>query len=85
VPVAPVLELDEVFAQPQVAAREMLITLDHPTIGALRMVGFPIKLSRTPASVRYPPPLHGQHSAEVLAEVGLTPADLLPSEPEAVD
>jgi crotonobetainyl-CoA:carnitine CoA-transferase CaiB-like acyl-CoA transferase len=85
VPVAPVLELDAVFEQPQVVAREMLITLDHPTIGELRMVGFPIKLSRTPASIRYPPPLHGQHSAEVLAEVGLTPADLAASKVEAID
>jgi crotonobetainyl-CoA:carnitine CoA-transferase CaiB-like acyl-CoA transferase len=85
VPVGPVLELDEVFAQPQVAAREMLITLEHPTIGPLRMVGFPIKLSRTPASVRYPPPLHGEHGAEVLAEVGLTPDDLIPGAAEAGD
>jgi crotonobetainyl-CoA:carnitine CoA-transferase CaiB-like acyl-CoA transferase len=74
-----------VLAQPQVAAREMLLTLEHPTIGELRMVGFPIKLSRTPASVRYPPPLHGQHSAEVLAEVGLTPADLHASNHERCD
>jgi crotonobetainyl-CoA:carnitine CoA-transferase CaiB-like acyl-CoA transferase len=80
VPVAPVLEMDQVFDQPQVAARDMLIEFDHPTIGRMRQVGFPIKLGSTPAGLRYPPPLHGQHTAEVLAEVGLTPADLEPAE-----
>lgn len=80
VPVAPVLELDEVFEHPQVAARNMLLEFDHPTIGSMLQVGFPFKLDRTPAQLRYPPPLHGQHTAEVLAEVGLTPADLVPGE-----
>lgn len=80
VPMAPVLEIDQVFEHPQVAARDMLLEIDHPTIGSMLQVGFPIKLERTPASLRYPPPLHGQHTAEVLAEVGLTPADLEPAE-----
>jgi crotonobetainyl-CoA:carnitine CoA-transferase CaiB-like acyl-CoA transferase len=80
VPVAPVLELDEVFEQPQVAARDMLLEFDHPTIGRMRQVGFPFKFGLTPATLRYPPPLHGQHTAEVLGEVGLTPADLHPRE-----
>jgi len=74
VPVAPVLELDEVFEQPQVAARDMLIEFEHPTVGPMRQVGFPYKLDRTPAGLRYAPPLLGQHTAEVLAEVGLEPA-----------
>jgi len=76
VPMAPILELDEVFAQPQVAAREMLLEFDHPTVGRMRQVGFPIKLERTPATLRYPPPLLGQHSEEVLREVGMTEADV---------
>ncbi len=70
VPMAPILELDEVFAQPQVAARDMLIEFDHPTVGRMRQVGFPIKLERTPATLRYPPPLLGQHTEEVLREAG---------------
>ncbi len=88
VPVAPVLELDEVFEHPQVAARDMLIEFDHPTVGRMRQVGFPFKLDRTPAELRYPPPLLGQHTAEVLAEVGLTRSvlgDPAPAEPAARD
>ncbi len=69
VPAAPVLELDEVFEHPQVAARDMLIDFEHPTVGRMRQVGFPFKLDRTPAALRYPPPLLGQHTEEVLAEL----------------
>jgi crotonobetainyl-CoA:carnitine CoA-transferase CaiB-like acyl-CoA transferase len=76
VPVAPVLELDEVFEQPQVEAREMLIEFEHPTVGPMRQVGFPFKFDRTPAGLRYPPPLLGQHTEEVLAELGLTAPEL---------
>ena len=76
VPAAPVLELDEVFEHPQVAARDMLIEFDHPTVGRMRQVGFPFKLDRTPARLRYPPPLFGQHTAEVLAEIGVTPEEM---------
>ena len=76
VPMAPILELDEVFAQPQVAARDMLIEFDHPTVGRMRQVGFPIKFERTPATLRYPPPLLGQHTEEVLREIGMTEADM---------
>ncbi len=81
VPVAPVLELDEVFEQPQVAARDMVIEFDHPTVGRMRQVGFPYKLERTPAQLRYPPPLFGQHTDEVLAEIGVAPDELEPAAP----
>src|SRR5262245_62088606 len=70
VPVGPVRNLEEVFADPAVAAREMVVAVDHPTIGALRVPGIPYKLSGTPGSIRRPPPLLGEHTAEVLAELG---------------
>jgi len=66
VPLGPVQTIDRALAQPQVAARDMLVELSHPTIGTLRQVGLPIKLDRTPATIRRPPPLLGQHNHEVL-------------------
>jgi crotonobetainyl-CoA:carnitine CoA-transferase CaiB-like acyl-CoA transferase len=44
----------------------MLVEVEHPTAGPVRMAGIPVKLSATPASIRLPPPLLGQHSEEVL-------------------
>ena len=70
VPVAPINDLADVFADPQVAARRMVETVEHPVAGALRMTGIPFKLGLTPGSIRRPPPLLGEHSAEVLAELG---------------
>jgi len=67
VPCAPVQTIDQVFSAPQVRHREMLVTVDHPTAGAVPMAGIPVKFSATPASVRLPPPLLGQHTEEVLA------------------
>jgi formyl-CoA transferase len=67
VPCAPVQTIDQVFSAPQVIQRNMLIEVGHPTAGAVRMAGMPVKFSTTPASVRLPPPLLGQHTEEVLA------------------
>jgi len=66
----PILHLDEVFQDPQVLHQEMLIEMDHPTIGRIKNLGFPAKLSRTPGAVRLPPPLLGQHTEEILKEQG---------------
>lgn len=77
VPSGPVNSLDRVFADPQVQARHMVIDLPHPTIGALRMVGSPIRLGTNDGAGARPPPLLGQHTAEVLQEVlGLSAADI---------
>jgi crotonobetainyl-CoA:carnitine CoA-transferase CaiB-like acyl-CoA transferase len=66
VPCGSVRTLEEVFADPQIAAREMAPQLEHMTIGALKMLGVPVKLSETAGAVRTPPPLLGQHTDEVL-------------------
>ncbi len=67
VPCAPVQTIDQVFDAPQVQYRQMLVQVDHPTAGELRMAGIPVKFSRTPASIRLPPPLLGQHTEEILS------------------
>lgn len=66
VPCAPVQTIDQVFQAPQVLHRGMLMEIDHPTAGKVRMAGIPVKFSGTPASVRQPPPLLGEHNEEVL-------------------
>jgi len=72
VPAGPVLGLADVFADPQVLAREMLVELPHAERGVFRTTGLPVKLSETPGAIRRAPPLHGEHTAEVLAEAGYT-------------
>ena len=67
VPCAPIQTIDQVFAAPQVRHRDMLIEVEHPMAGTIRMAGIPVKFSATPASVRLPPPLLGQHTDEVLS------------------
>jgi formyl-CoA transferase len=66
VPCAPVQTIDQVFQAAQVLHRDMLMEIDHPTAGKVRMAGIPVKFSETPASVRKPPPLLGEHNEEVL-------------------
>ena len=66
----PILHLDEVFQDPQVLHQEMVLEQDHPTIGKIKTIGFPTKLSDTPASLRLPPPLIGQHTDEILRDLG---------------
>src|SRR5581483_4290601 len=67
VPCAPIQTIDQVFSAPQVLHRSMLLEVPHPTAGKVRMAGLPVKFSATPASVRLPPPLLGEHSAQVLS------------------
>jgi crotonobetainyl-CoA:carnitine CoA-transferase CaiB-like acyl-CoA transferase len=71
VPCGPINHLDDVFADPQVQARQMTQRVAHPLNDALELVASPMKLSATPARLRRPPPLLGQHTDEVLAELGL--------------
>jgi crotonobetainyl-CoA:carnitine CoA-transferase CaiB-like acyl-CoA transferase len=69
---APVHELPDVVRDPQVLHNEMVVTTEHATLGPLDVTGVPIKLARTRGSVRRSPPVLGQHTAEVLAELGYT-------------
>ena len=77
VPCGSVRDLREVFADAQLAARDMVATVNHPAIGSLRLLGAPIKLSATPASVRTAPPMLGQHTDAVLrTDLGMSAGDL---------
>jgi crotonobetainyl-CoA:carnitine CoA-transferase CaiB-like acyl-CoA transferase len=75
VPAGPINDLAQVFADPQVQARGMTTTVAHPRRRQLELVASPMKLSATPPQVRRAPPLLGQHTDEVLAEVGVGPAE----------
>jgi len=70
IPVAPILKVEEALEHPQAAAREMVVSVDHPKLGQIRLTGIPVKLSDTPGVIDLPPPLLGQHTDEILKELG---------------
>jgi crotonobetainyl-CoA:carnitine CoA-transferase CaiB-like acyl-CoA transferase len=72
----PIYEFDEVFEDPQVGHLGLVMELEQPGHGTFRMLGFPFQASATPAEIRRPAPLLGQHTAEVLEELGLSRAEI---------
>ncbi|MBI5879167.1 MAG: CoA transferase [Chloroflexi bacterium] len=69
VPAGRINSLEQTLSDPQVLHREMVVEVDHPTAGKLKLLGVPYKFSETPVGVHSPPPLLGQHTAEVLREL----------------
>jgi crotonobetainyl-CoA:carnitine CoA-transferase CaiB-like acyl-CoA transferase len=76
VPVGPVYDLAQVFADPQSEHLGMAMPTPHPKVPDLRTTGFPYRLSATPPEVRRGPPLLGEHTAEVLKELGYSDSDI---------
>ena len=68
-PCGPINTFEQVFSMPHVKEREMLVEMQHPTIGALSLGGSPLKMGGTPVSYRLPPPLIGEHTQEILTQV----------------
>lgn len=73
---AEIKRFDEALQDPQVRANQMVVEVDRPGVGALRVLGTAVRLSRTSSSLRLPPPLLGEHTEEVLEEVGYSESDM---------
>jgi crotonobetainyl-CoA:carnitine CoA-transferase CaiB-like acyl-CoA transferase len=75
-PAGPLYDLDAVYADPQVQARQMRIDLEHERAGRISHIGIPVKLSETPGAIRRPAPMLGQHTEEILRELNLDEAEI---------
>ena len=72
----PIYNMEQVYRDPQVLARDMLVDTEDPELGTIRNIGVPVKLSATPGSIRRRAPALGEHSAEILMEHGFTQAEV---------
>lgn len=72
IPSGPIQNLEEVMKDKQLQARNMFITHDHPTAGPIKMIGSPLKLSRTPVIIKHHPPNPGEHQEEIMERIGLS-------------
>ena len=84
IPCGPINFVDETLTDPHIRDRGVIVELEHPAAGLVRSIASPVHLSETPVSYRLPPPILGQHNAEVLAELGYGPADVARLETEGV-
>ncbi len=76
IPAGPILTLDKVFADPQVQARNMVVEIEHPKAGLMRMANMPIQFSETPGQIKLPPPVLGEHTETILLNLGYTMSEI---------
>jgi crotonobetainyl-CoA:carnitine CoA-transferase CaiB-like acyl-CoA transferase len=71
VPCGPIHNLGQALEDPQIQHQKMVLTVEQPT-GKMRILGFPVKLSETPAELKRPAPKLGEHTGEILAGIGFS-------------
>ncbi|MAZ60296.1 MAG: formyl-CoA transferase [Chloroflexi bacterium] len=76
VPAGPINDLADVFSDPQILHREMLVEIPHPTLKSIKQTGLPLKFSVTPGSFDKHPPLLGEHNEEILNSLGYSAQDI---------
>ncbi|MCI0439257.1 MAG: CoA transferase [Chloroflexi bacterium] len=76
VPCGPIYNIKQVYDDPHVQSRNMVVEMEHPIAGHIRNIGIPIKLTATPGAVRRPSPVLGQHTDEVLSEYGYSEGEI---------
>jgi crotonobetainyl-CoA:carnitine CoA-transferase CaiB-like acyl-CoA transferase len=76
VPAGPIYNVQEMHADPQTIARDMVVDLEHPVAGPTRTIGLPVKFSKTPGAVLHAAPVFGQHSREVLGQLGFDETEI---------
>ncbi|RUA28418.1 MAG: CoA transferase, partial [Chloroflexi bacterium] len=76
VPCGPINDLADVFSDPQLISRDMVLEMAHPTLGKIKQTGLPIKFSRTPGGLDRHPPLLGEHNQELLHDLGFSAAEI---------
>jgi crotonobetainyl-CoA:carnitine CoA-transferase CaiB-like acyl-CoA transferase len=74
--IEPVLDLDEALDSELAREREMVVEMEQPKLGAVRLLGLPVKLTRTPGDATRPAPALGEHTAEVLGEAGFSEGEV---------
>jgi crotonobetainyl-CoA:carnitine CoA-transferase CaiB-like acyl-CoA transferase len=77
IPCGPINNLEQLFQDPQVKARQMLVTVEHPKAGNIDLVGSPLKFSKTSITIRHHPPMPGEHTEIILKDLEYSREDII--------
>ncbi|MEO0565673.1 MAG: CoA transferase, partial [Chloroflexota bacterium] len=81
---AKVQDFDDLVNDPQVAHNDLIQEIEHPKAGKIKVIGMPVQFSETPGTIRLAPPIVGEHTDEVLAEIGYSTEDIATFHAEAI-